>query len=581
MEIKPREDTLRLIDMYEKLEPQSAIYAYAESILKSPPENDIKSEDDLISFLRNEGRRIVDLGNILTKAVNDKARPRNKLTSNELVYLILLYVPTINLMTSSGKGTLAHYQFFDNMGKQGIYAIGEDYTDRLFYRVSSTITASELKTAKERLKAFASPALENNDKSKIIVGNGIYDRNTNTLLPFTPERIFTSKIKTKYNPDAKLTVIHNDKDGTDWDIETWLKDIAGANVGEYDEDTYKLFWQIISATVAPGTVKGRALFFYQRKGGGGKGTFGQLLKNLVGPGNYSSLPIKAFNHNFMKELIIGKSLNIADENPVDEYIDDVMDFKASVTGDDVLIDIKSKTPIVIQPRMVNIQMLNGYPKTKDKSGSFYRRILFIPFLKSFTHEDPKNGVVKTERKYIKDDYINRDEVLEYVLKTALEMEPFDDFITPKRSLEILEDYKEANDSVAEFWNYAITKMVWDIYPWKFLFEFYKSWFAKYKRGDKYVQYTTFREQIADIIENNQNYECRDPRNKKHKSPFNVGNAMNKDEPLITKFAIKDYYNPNVDPKTADKTVLRQFKKPTTAWGVRRVTPADDNTQADD
>ena len=207
MEIKPREDTLRLIDMYEKLEPQSAIYAYAESILKSPPENDIKSEDDLISFLRNEGRRIVDLGNMLTKAVNDKARPRNKLTSNELVYLILLYVPTINLMTSSGKGTLAHYQFFDNMGKQGIYAIGEDYTDRLFYRVSSTITASELKTAKERLKAFASPALENNDKSKIIVGNGIYDRNTNTLLPFTPERIFTSKIKTKYNPDAKLTVI--------------------------------------------------------------------------------------------------------------------------------------------------------------------------------------------------------------------------------------------------------------------------------------------------------------------------------------------------------------------------------------
>ena len=159
MEIKPREDTLRLIDMYEKLEPQSAIYAYAESILKSPPENDIKSEDDLISFLRNEGRRIVDLGNMLTKAVNDKARPRNKLTSNELVYLILLYVPTINLMTSSGKGTLAHYQFFDNMGKQGIYAIGEDYTDRLFYRVSSTITASELKTAKERLKALLRPRL--------------------------------------------------------------------------------------------------------------------------------------------------------------------------------------------------------------------------------------------------------------------------------------------------------------------------------------------------------------------------------------------------------------------------------------
>ena len=42
---------------------------------------------------------------------------------------------------------------------------------------------------------------------------------------------------------------------------------------------------------------------------------------------------------------------------------------------------------------------------KDRSDSFYRIQSFVPFVKSFTG---------AERKYIKNDYLERKEVLEYV-----------------------------------------------------------------------------------------------------------------------------------------------------------------------
>jgi len=48
-------------------------------------------------------------------------------------------------------------------------------------------------------------------------------------------------------------------------------------------------------------------------------------------------------------------------------------------GDDILINRKFEKPIAVQIKAINIQMLNGLPKTKDKSDSFYRRLIIVPF----------------------------------------------------------------------------------------------------------------------------------------------------------------------------------------------------------
>ncbi len=75
------------------------------------------------------------------------------------------------------------------------------------------------------------------------------------------------------------------------------------------------------------------------------------------------------------------------------------------------INRKFEKPIAVQVKAINIQMLNRLPKTRDKSDSFYRRLIIVPFSYSFTN----NG----ERPYIKHDYMYRTEVLKYVLKRAL------------------------------------------------------------------------------------------------------------------------------------------------------------------
>ncbi len=58
------------------------------------------------------------------------------------------------------------------------------------------------------------------------------------------------------------------------------------------------------------------------------------------------------------------------------------------------------------------QCNNEMPKVRDRSESYYRRCLMVPFSHSFTGN---------ERSYIKNDYITRQDVLEYVLWSVLNM----------------------------------------------------------------------------------------------------------------------------------------------------------------
>lgn len=64
------------------------------------------------------------------------------------------------------------------------------------------------------------------ERNLIAVNNGIFDFDTKTLMPFTPDKVFTSKSRVDYNPNVKNVVIHNDEDGTDWDVESWMNTLS-------------------------------------------------------------------------------------------------------------------------------------------------------------------------------------------------------------------------------------------------------------------------------------------------------------------------------------------------------------------
>lgn len=237
---------------------------------------------------------------------------------------------------------------------------------------------------------------------------------------------------------------------------------------------------------------------------------------------------------------------------MDQYIDSVRDFKASITGDDIIINGKFEKPFPYQFRGSNIQMINGLPRTRDKSDSFYRRIILVPFLKSFQN----NG----ERKEIKIDYIARNDVLEYVLKKALLMD-FDEYIIPKISLELMDEYKEVNNSVLKFWKEMKTELVWDFIPKNFLYDLYKSWFYQNIPSGRTYSKQRFYENISGIIGNDNEWTLSD-------NPVSVQKRMDADEPLITEYNLENWQDHRYTGN--EQTRIRNFERKDRYRGIWKV-----------
>lgn len=448
---------------------------------------------------------------------------------------ILLHVFTFRFISTSGQsddGLLGIYvpsntDLWVKSSKmenpEGIYTT----SSKFFYYLITRFAMLKQKDVDEviaLITAYAPEVSMTTDTHLFPVNNGVYNQKTKQLEPFSSNYVYLTKISVNYNSQSQNPQIQEPV-GTYWDVDSWLNSLSvspGVN---------ELLWQVIAASLQPNRGMNKSIWFYSDKGNNGKGTIGQLIKNLLGVNNYSSLSVVDFNHEFKKQDLIKAAANIADENDVDKFIDSVKDYKASITGDDIIINRKHKDPVRIQFRGLNIQMMNGLPKTKDKTGSFYRRIIIVPFIKSFTN----NG----EKSYIKTDYIHRKEVLEYVLFRALSLE-FDEFILPEESSYLLEQYKEKNNPVLDFWNELREEFVWELLPKQFLYDLYQKWFERNNPSGTLIGQRTFFDQLSPIIDSDGDWSNQIGSDKTN---IRSDKKMDADEPLITEYGLdKPYKN---------------------------------------
>ncbi|MDU0444735.1 phage/plasmid primase, P4 family [Staphylococcus haemolyticus] len=267
------------------------------------------------------------------------------------------------------------------------------------------------------------------DADLIPVNNGVYNKQTKTLEPFTPKYVFTTKISTNYVANAPAPVI----DG--WNFDEWLYEIACA-----DREVYTLLWQVINDSLNGNYTRKKAIFLVG-DGNNGKGTFQVMLSNLIGFDNVASLKVNEFDQEFKLGVLEGKTLVIGDDVPVGVNIEDSSNFNSVVTGDSVLVNIKNKQPFRTVYRCTVIQSTNGMPRFKNKTGGTNRRLLIVPFNANF------NGA--KENPDIKEKYLNNRKVLEYILYKAINLD-FKKFIVPQVSAKLLEEYKQDNDPVYDF-----------------------------------------------------------------------------------------------------------------------------------
>lgn len=166
-------------------------------------------------------------------------------------------------------------------------------------------------------------------------------------------------------------------------------------------------------------------------------------------------------------------------------------------------------------------------RVKDKSDSFYRRQLFIPFTKCFTG---------AERKYIKDDYLKRKEVVEYVMYKVLNMNYYE-FDVPEVCKTALEEYKEFNDPVRQFMAEIMPELQWDLVPFTFLYDLYKEWYKKYVGKQEVKSLQVFIKDVLNRLKDYPDWDC--PDSKRAVRPKNM---MDKPEWLIDEYKLEDWYS---------------------------------------
>lgn len=374
--------------------------------------------------------------------------------------------------------------YMDHGPDTGIYVTDEVSIRVLAREYNYSISPRELDHVIDMLTDNAPRVMVSAHRDLIAVNNGIFDYKTKTLLPFTPEIVFTAKSAVNYNENAVNPVIHNDADGTDWDIESWMADLND------DPEIVALLWEILSAIIRPNVAWDKTAWFLSEVGNNGKGTLLTLMRNLCGERAWTSIPVADFGKDFHLEPLIRTNAVLVDENDVGEYVDRAANLKAVITNDVILINRKNKTPIAYQFRGFMVQCVNDTPRFRDKSGSLYRRQLIIPFDKSFTG---------AERKYIKQDYMHRTEVLEYVLHRVLSGN-FYELSEPAAVRAALHQYKIENDPVRAFAEEFLDRVVWDLLPWRFLYALYRAWLTKDQPSNPPLGYNKFVKHLTLILQ---------------------------------------------------------------------------------
>lgn len=472
--------------------------------------------------------------------------------TNTQIAEVLSYIYPIRRIACAGASVGAEYDVLAIYKEsEGIYVTDKQVIRQLARQLKYNLAEKDFKEICIALEDMVERKFRCTDCDLVAMNNGIYNYSSKTLLPFSPDYIFLAKSKVDYNPSASNIIIHNDEDGTDWDVETWMETLSD------DPEIVNVLWQILGAIIRPNVRWRKSAWFYSDTGNNGKGTLCELMRNLCGDTNYASIPLSEFSQKFALTPLLHASAIIVDENDVGAYIDRSANLKAIITNDVISIEEKYKSAIAYQFYGFMVQCLNEFPRIKDKSESFYRRQLFIKFDKCFTGK---------ERRYIKDDYLHRKEVLEYVAYKVLhEMPEYYELTEPQACKDTLNDYKEFNDPVRQFFEEFSDTFTWNLLPFNFLYELYKAWFKLNSPSGAIQGRNTFIQDIIAVTQNDPNWYCVDK-----KQAVRAAGKMDTPEPLIAKYNLDAWKNPNYIGSDVAKMCVPMTQ--TSYRGLQRVNP---------
>ncbi len=208
------------------------------------------------------------------------------------------------------------------------------------------------------------------DRRLINLLNGMLDLRTYQLVDHDKKYHSTVQVPIRYDPNARCPM--------------FLQFLA--DVFQGDQELIDLAAEMLGYCLTV-EVKAQKAFILYGKGSNGKSVLADILKKLCGSENVSSVSLKELDDSFARSEIVDKLLNLATENEVGKAGLDTTYFKSIVAGESIRVEKKHEQGFTYEPFCKLVFALNNLPYTKDKSYGFVRRLIIIPFNRTFTETD--------------------------------------------------------------------------------------------------------------------------------------------------------------------------------------------------
>lgn len=203
----------------------------------------------------------------------------------------------------------------------------------------------------------------------IAFNNGVYDFEEKRLIPYDPSMILLNKIPHNYNPQAHDEVCNktlNKLACNDASIRALLEEAIGYCFFRRNEL--------------------RKSFMLIGDKANGKSTFLDMVRNVLGLKNISSLDLHELSDRFKTAELCGKLANIGDDIG-DGYISETAVFKKVVSGDRLNVERKGQDPFEFDNYSKQLFSCNSLPRIKDNTGAVMSRLIIVPFNATFSATD--------------------------------------------------------------------------------------------------------------------------------------------------------------------------------------------------
>lgn len=360
---------------------------------------------------------------------------------------------------------------------QGLYTRNEDIIDLALLQFQPGLNVRNSEEVRRQIRLQSPIKAEYQNHFTANVKNGMFNILTKELVPYSPDFINIRKIETDYNPEATHPQFPNN-----WTFESWLNTQFKHHIEQ------KFMWQLIQFLPLVSRPKNVFVLMFDQLGNTGKGMFQDILQNLTGFANTGNSTMVELNSRFGLAPVFDKTLIISGENDA-TYMADNGNLKNVATGDLISVEPKGKDAFTARCTALMVFASNAIPRFGKMDAGVKRRVRVQEFTHSYT------GNVDHS---IRDTYIKDPQFLQYLLKTALNMEFDPNIVDPESSQSLKQEIEVTSNFAYDYVTNRLNGFTGKRLPYNIIFADAEAYALSTGRKFGYEQTGFIREVIAEL-----------------------------------------------------------------------------------